>query len=120
MSINTCEITKCFEFSAAHSLPFLPKGHKCRNLHGHNYKLTVTLKGKIPDNGMLVDYAEISVVVKPIIDKCDHKNLNDIIPFHTTSENIAFWFAHQIKRDLPELHSVSVSETSSTSATVYI
>lgn len=117
--MTECEITKSFEFSAAHSLTFLPEGHKCRNLHGHNYRLTVTVRGQIPDNGMLVDYVEISAVVKPLIDKCDHKNLNDIIPFNTTSENIALWFAHQIKRQLPMLYSVTVSETPTTSATVF-
>ena len=117
--MNKCKISKSFKFEAAHSLPFLPEGHKCRSIHGHSYEVTVSFCGDIPDNGMLVDFAEISKVVNPLINLCDHQNLNDVIPFNTTSENIALWFAHKIKAKISCLYSVTVSETPTTSATVY-
>ena len=85
-------ITKKFTFEAAHSLP--NHDGKCKNLHGHSYCLEVTLyekkKTKGPEEGMIYDFAKLSKLVqKYILDKWDHQNLNEILPFTTTVENLA-------------------------------
>lgn len=86
--------TKSFTFDAAHFLPN-HKG-KCANMHGHTYKLEVTVvreQGKLSDGGsdegMVIDFADLKAVVKAeVIDKMDHTVLNDVLPFRTTAENI--------------------------------
>lgn len=89
-------LTKTFRFEAAHQLP----GHrgKCARLHGHSYKLEVTLRGAIKqapaqsDNGMVLDFGDLSQLVREaIIDRLDHYNLNEVTGIHTTAENLAHW-----------------------------
>jgi len=68
------ELTKEFRFEASHILPKHPG--KCSRLHGHSWVLKVSVKGKVhPETGFVMDYAEISEVVKPIIDSLDHRHL---------------------------------------------
>lgn len=90
-------VAKEFKFEAAHSLPHLPDGHKCKRLHGHSYRFRVEVDGKVDDRGFVVDYAEISAAVNPIVEKLDHHNLNDLFDFHTTAENLAVWLFNEIK-----------------------
>lgn len=109
------EISKEYRFEAAHSLPHLPVEHKCHHLHGHSYKVRVTCKGMInPDTAFVIDYAEISEQVKPLIDRLDHKNLNEVIgPMvgASSAENLCLWFVAHLKGKLPLLHCVDVFET---------
>ncbi len=93
------EIIKQYHFSAAHALPSLPEGHKCHNLHGHNYTVELCLSGNwLDDHGMLVDFADIDWVAKPLLDEVDHQNLNEQFDFPTTSENLAKWFFETLQR----------------------
>lgn len=86
--------TKSFTFDAAHFLPN-HKG-KCANMHGHTYSLEVTVvrnNGTLgiggSDEGMVIDFADLKAIVKTeVIDKMDHKVLNDVLPFRTTVENM--------------------------------
>lgn len=69
-------ITKEFNFEAAHILPW----HKglCQNLHGHSYKLFVTIEGPLNKNGIIMDFGDLKKIVqKKIIDKYDHSYLNN-------------------------------------------
>ncbi len=69
-------ITKEFEFEAAHRLPWHKGG--CYNLHGHTYKLQVTIKGELNENGIIMDFGDLKKLVKKhIIDIYDHSYLND-------------------------------------------
>jgi 6-pyruvoyltetrahydropterin/6-carboxytetrahydropterin synthase len=73
-------ICKTFEFAAAHHLPY-HKG-KCKNLHGHNYSLEVEISGPInqegSEKGMICDFGILKTVVTAhILEKVDHRNLND-------------------------------------------
>ena len=109
------EVSKEFRFEAAHSLPHLPADHKCSNIHGHSYKVEVICRGELDHRGFVIDYAEISAATKPLIDTLDHRNLNDILPYYTTAENLAKWFYEQLASINP--YQVKVYETPTTCCT---
>ena len=105
-------VFKWFSFEAAHSLPHLPKTHKCSRVHGHSYKVRVSCSGW-PDghSGFVIDYADISAVWK---EKCeprlDHHDLNDLLGDQSTSERLAIWIWKQMEC-LGCLSEVEVRET---------
>ena len=79
-------VVKEIEVSAAHRLK-LNYESKCQNLHGHNWKIKVWLKSKtLDENGMVMDFTHIK---KKVVDTLDHKNLNDVVDFNPTAENLA-------------------------------
>ena len=90
----TVKVTKVFTFDSAH---YLTKYHgKCEKLHGHTYKLEVTLEGKVQENGMVVDFALFKNVVKKyVVDILDHKCLNDFLD-NPSSENLVIWMWEQL------------------------
>ena len=95
------KIAAQFGFEAAHRLPNLPDGHKCKNLHGHNYRLEVSISGELDERGFVMDYAELEAIVDPIIKRVDHRFLNEIEGLENpTSEVMAEWFMAQIKPKL--------------------
>uniref|UniRef100_A0A6M3KZY1 Putative 6-Pyruvoyl tetrahydrobiopterin synthase n=1 Tax=viral metagenome TaxID=1070528 RepID=A0A6M3KZY1_9ZZZZ len=81
-------VTRRFTFSYAHSLIEHPK---CGNIHGHNGVLEVEVSGQINEKtGMIIDFQDLNevIVVRKILSILDHKNLNDLFTFPTTSENL--------------------------------
>ena len=114
------EVVKTFRFEAAHSLPHVPDGHKCRRLHGHNYRVDVHVAGEVdPSTGWVIDFGEIGRAVAPIIEQLDHHFLNDIPALaNPTSETIARYLWERISPQLPGLSGVTVWE-SDTSRCVY-
>lgn len=103
-------VHKSFKFSAAHCLPSLDASNKCTNMHGHNYEVIVAVQGEQLDrHGMVIDFAEMTAVMEPIIELLDHSNLNDHFDFPTTSENLAKWFYDQLSQIDPVW--VEVKET---------
>jgi len=93
-------VTKEFTFDSAH---FLPKySGKCENLHGHTYKLHVTVAvPNIDDRGIAYDFVEIKQVVQTeVIDTLDHRLINDIIPV-SSAENICVWMWEKLSTKLP-------------------
>lgn len=107
------DVSKRFSFEASHSLPALPEGHKCRNKHGHSYQLEVVCRGKVDKNGFVIDYAEIAEEVMPIIEILDHHDLDDVLDFPSTAENLARWVYEGLKNSLP-LYQVHIYETPTT------
>ena len=134
-------ITKEFKFEMAHAL----HGYDglCKNIHGHSYKLFVTVRGKIkndkgnPKDGMVLDFDILKSIVKPeIINKYDHSLVLNahsphseidlsafekvfFLPYQPTSENLVTDFALKIKSKLPqelELYKVVLSETATSFA----
>lgn len=134
-------ITKEFVFDAAHSL----EGYdgKCREVHGHTYHLSVTVRGDIcrdassPRFGMVIDFAELKGIVRAeVVDRFDHSFIMrrselsqrisetlggelsrvELVDYQPTSENMVEDFARRIASRLPdgiELASVRLSETES-------
>ena len=107
-------------FSAAHCLREY-KG-KCENLHGNNWKVCVTIsEKKLNKNGMVMDFADVRMVMDTILEKLDHKYLNEVHPFSTinpTAENIAEYIFHQLGTAEIKVDSVQVWESDNAFATV--
>lgn len=111
-------VSKKFSFEAAHSLPHLPVGHKCRNLHGHSYIVEVFCTGPLDARGFVADFAELSEAMKPVVDRLDHQNLNEVLPVASTAENLGAWILEQLIPKLPCVSRVDVHETERTCARV--
>jgi 6-pyruvoyltetrahydropterin/6-carboxytetrahydropterin synthase len=113
-------LTKEFKFEAAHRLPH--HDGPCRDLHGHSYKLILETRGDLigsgPKSGMVVDYGDISKVVKPfLVEKLDHKFLNDSTGLeNTTAECLSQWIYQILRQDISSLWAVTLKETESSSA----
>lgn len=89
----TYRIGRTYRFESAHHLPHLPDGHKCKNLHGHNYRVEIVVRGTLDERGFVKDFAEIDGELAPLIRQVDHKLLNDIPGLENpTAEVIAAWF----------------------------
>ena len=103
-------LRKEYGFEAAHFIYNHPG--KCRNLHWHSYKLFVSLEGSVhPETGMIIDFDDLSkVVVEMVIQRLDHRFLNDLIPL-STAENVSVWIWEQLKPALPALCQIEVFET---------
>lgn len=111
-------------FSSGHAL----RGYKgkCENLHGHNYRVQITLAGpKLDSIGLLVDFTELKRVLRGIIAGLDHQYLNDLEAFkvvNPSAENMAKYFYDETLRgltSLPEgagITEVTVWETDTSSA----
>jgi 6-pyruvoyltetrahydropterin/6-carboxytetrahydropterin synthase len=107
------EIWKKFTFEAAHILPNVPDGHKCKRLHGHSYYVHVHVAGEPdPELGWIIDFAEIAEAFQPLWERLDHNYLNEIEGLENpTSEVVAKWIWNRLKPSLPLLSKVVVGET---------
>ncbi|OYQ33930.1 6-carboxytetrahydropterin synthase QueD [Flavobacterium cyanobacteriorum] len=145
--MSTIRITKQFSFETGHAL--YGYDGKCKNVHGHSYKLSVTVIGTpITDTdnvkyGMVIDFGDLKNIVKQhIVDVFDHATVfnkntphvelanelrergHDVIlvDYQPTSENMVIDFAEKIKRHLPpsiQLHSLRLQETETSYAEWY-
>jgi 6-pyruvoyltetrahydropterin/6-carboxytetrahydropterin synthase len=117
------EITKRFTFDAAHDLPQMPEGHKCKRHHGHTYEVELTLSAvELLEEGFVQDFGEIAQAAKSYIDGVlDHRDLSLIFGGeNTTAERLAVMLFFIFQPKLPQLSSVTVRETPNTSATFTI
>ena len=146
-SMSNIRITKQFSFETGHAL--YGYDGKCKNVHGHSYKLSVTVIGKpISDNsnvkfGMVIDFSDLKKIVKEeIVDVFDHATVFNkntphvelaaelenrghhviLVNYQPTSENMVTDFAQKIKNRLPadiKLHSLKLQETDTSFAEWY-
>lgn len=137
-------LTKEFRFEASHILPLHPG--KCSRLHGHSWVLKVSVRGKVQrETGFVMDYADISSIVKPLIDRLDHRHLGQWsnparqqgIPtstsfvvgvgtshmveglppdFYPSSENLLVWIGHQLLEAGLDWAELELDETCTSSA----
>lgn len=97
-------LTKRLEISAAHRLT-LSYDSKCTNTHGHNWIITVHCRAaELNADGMVTDFTHIK---NTVMDRLDHANLNDVLPFNPTAENIARWICDNV----PNCYRVDVQES---------
>lgn len=113
-------IRKQFPFEAAHVLPH--HAGKCARLHGHSYRLDVTLEGPLeatgPATGMVVDFDDLARIVQAgALDDLDHHHLNEAIP-NPTCENIVAWIWRRLEPQLPGLAELTLWETADSCAIV--
>ena len=96
------EVTIEETFAAGHALRNY-RG-KCENVHGHNYRAEVTLRGAELDAiGLLVDFVELKKVVHAVLDRMDHQWLNDLPPFdahNPSAENMAKYIYDEVSAAL--------------------
>ena len=114
-------------FASAHQL----RGYKgkCENIHGHNWKVVLSVKGrKLNDIGLLIDFNDMKTILKKITGYLDHKNINEISPFDTlnpSSELIAEFICNETAKELKkfgndiEVESVTVWESGTSRCTFY-
>ncbi len=112
-------------FAAGHALRNY-KG-RCENVHGHNFRVQVTIEGeRLDDTGMLVDFLDVKKSMQDVIARLDHRFLNEVPPFdvkNPSAENIAEHFYETMSRDLDKnpvairIREVKVWETEIQSAT---
>ena len=87
-------------FSAGHAL----RGYrgKCENVHGHNYRVRVTLEGpQLDATGLLVDFVQLKQAIREVMGRLDHQFMNDLEPFKTvnpSAENVAKYFYDEVTR----------------------
>ena len=145
-------IFKEFKFEAAHQLP--NHNGKCRNLHGHSYVAICSVDGDVSetegasDEGMVMDFAAISEIMKPIVERLDHsfivcgdepayliaeqagytakggdRAFGKVchVGVRTTAENLAKWIYEQVREQLPHSAAlwITVKETAKTTATYH-
>lgn len=109
-------------FAAGHALRNY-KG-KCENIHGHNYRVQVTVTGEaLDDAGLLVDFSDLRRHIHSLTERFDHQFLNEVAPFdriNPSAENLARHISEGLKpllkRDL-QIQAVTVWETDASSAT---
>ena len=108
----TCTIAQTFTFEAAHSLPNVPDGHRCKRLHGHSYRVDLSVAGEVDDRtGWVVDFYDIEAAFAPTLATLDHFTLNDVPGLENpTAERIAIWIWDRVKPLLGGLSEVAVYE----------
>ena len=114
-------------FAAAHQLKMVAK--KCENLHGHNWKIEVCLAGEALNSaGVLMDFGQLKEILSEIIERLDHKFLNELEYFNDSfppsSENISYYIANELKASinnpLVKVSSVTAWESENACATYII
>ncbi len=95
------KIRKRIEVAGSHCLK-LDYESPCKNLHGHNWFVTVEISSKVLDkNGMVMDFKKLKGIIQDKVhDIIDHKNINDVLPFNPTAENMAKWIFEEINSKL--------------------
>ncbi|MDP4180886.1 MAG: 6-carboxytetrahydropterin synthase QueD [Bacillota bacterium] len=97
MNRRILSITKVFTFDSAHRLNDYEG--KCKYIHGHTYKLELTLKGPVDEKGFVIDFHDLDRLVKEeVIEYVDHKYLNELFDFNPTCELLGLWIWDKIDK----------------------
>jgi 6-pyruvoyltetrahydropterin/6-carboxytetrahydropterin synthase len=100
-------VSKEFSFDSAH---FLTNYYgKCERVHGHTFKLRITVEGKVQSNGLVIDFVVLKrIVKKQVLDRLDHNLLNDTVE-NPSAERLSVWIWDQLK-DLKKLLSQELDD----------
>jgi len=106
------DLFRIFYLQCARRLPGLPDSHPCSRLHGHSFKVKITLRGALdPQLGWVMDLGEVDAAWQRVHAQLDHRYLNDIAGLENpTSENLAIWLWQALQTPLPQLFTLSVME----------
>tara|TARA_X000001036_G_scaffold60598_1_gene50589 strand:- start:1081 stop:1452 length:372 start_codon:yes stop_codon:yes gene_type:complete len=109
-------VYKKFNIESARSIPNLPKTHPCHHIHGHSFKIIISVKGPVnKQNGFVTDFQDIDDAFSPFKKELDHSYLNNIEGLQNpTSENICIWIWDKIQSSLPNIYKIEIKETDST------
>jgi 6-pyruvoyltetrahydropterin/6-carboxytetrahydropterin synthase len=109
-------VYKKFNIESARSLPNVLETHPCYQLHGHSFKIIISVKGQIDKHtGFVTDFQEIENAFNPIKKILDHSFLNKIEGLsNPTSENICIWIWDKIESSIPNICEIEIKETDST------
>ena len=124
-------VTTNLNFEAAHMLNSKKQTEevneqwfgKCKNLHGHNYKLFVTVEGNIRESGMVVNFVEMKKIIREkIVDVYDHSLINDLMEEIPTAENMCLLFWEKLEREFKDinvnLYEIKLYETDNSFVTI--
>jgi len=104
------EVTVTQDFAAAHRL----YGYQgpCANLHGHTWKVQVSVRShELNQEGMVIDFKTLKAVLRPILERYDHSLINEMAPFdviNPTAENIAREIYAAVRPSVPQAHMLKV------------
>ena len=109
-------VYKKFNIESARSLPNLPKTHPCHKIHGHSFKIIISVEGEIDEqSGFVMDFQIIENAFQPIKTMLDHTYLNEIKGLsNPSSENICIWIWDKLESSLPNIYKIEIKETDST------
>lgn len=117
------EVSVDYSFAAGHAL----RGYKgkCENVHGHNYRVRVTVGGEeLNSIGLLMDFVDLRAEIRALVERLDHRFMNDIPPFdrlNPSAENLARYLCEELDSQMRgnglRVQAVTVWETDTTSAT---
>ena len=110
------DIYKIFTIESARSLPNLADGHPCKNVHGHSFKIIITVTGNIQkDSGFVMDFEDLVTAFHPIQELLDHTYLNEIKGLENpSSENLCVWIWKKLSKTLSGLKQIEIKETDHT------
>ena len=111
-----CRLARDYFLESARQLTGVPSTHPCARLHGHSFKVTLTVEGEVEaDTGWLMDFASIDERFEPLRKILDHAHLNAVEGLENpTSEHLSAWIWQRLKPTLPELIEIAIAETEAT------
>ena len=98
-------ISRTYDFEAAHNLPHVPDGHKCKRVHGHSYTVEVQVTGPVKtdgaETGMVLDFGRLDAIWASIHKRIDHRPLNESVESNPTVEVVCpllhEWFTNELR-----------------------
>lgn len=100
------EVTKEFTFDSSHKL--MQYLGKCANLHGHTYKLQVTVVGTVNEIGLVLDFKVLKKIVEDkVVNSLDHEYINNVVEYNPTCENMVIDIFNTLKSEIEELNKKS-------------
>jgi 6-pyruvoyltetrahydropterin/6-carboxytetrahydropterin synthase len=114
-------IYKEFHFEAAHLLPMAPQGHPNARLHGHSFRVRISVDGvPHPETGVVLHFDELEAAIAEAREALDHRFLNEIEGLDLpTLERISMWLWDRLHNRLPGLAEVAVARDSCREGCVY-